>query len=136
MTTVEEILKQRPKSLRERARHALELEKAQKAAELNSENEELQEEVLTWLIIDLGLSAPQMADVEFEWGNYNSERGSVTWSLEGLDFRAHYMLKKLIEGESSLGKETVYEKLAVFEVAVEPNKWKQVATLADIGRHL
>jgi aminopeptidase C len=136
VTTVEEILKQRPQSLRERAAAALQLEKKQKEEELAAENEELQNEVIDWLTVDLGLPSPQIMDTEFEWDRYNSERGCVTWSFEGFDFRAHYILKKLFEKESTMGKETIYEKVIVFEIARDNSKWKQIATLADIGRLL
>ena len=136
MTTVEEILKQRPQSLRERAAAALQLEKKQKEEELAAENEELQNEVIDWLTVDLGLPEPQIMDTEFEFGHYNSERGCIAWSIEGLVFRAHYTLKKLYESESTLGKETVYEKQLVIDYQHKPDKWKQIATLADIGRLL
>lgn len=117
MTTVDEILAHKAyPSLRERALERAEQLQALHKAELNEEAEEIIEEVYDWLAAGI-LTPDELSAVGFEKGEYNPKRALVTWKVDGLEFRAHYVSRSggKIELEIEFKPKTAWHTIENFD---------------------
>jgi hypothetical protein len=124
MTTVEEILKAQRlhKSFKERAAEAADRKRQEREARIDKECDQLHDDVHEWLT-RLGLTPDELVGVSLtlrreRWSN---NHGLLSWSIEGVSFRAHY-----IEYENGISE---------FVVECQPSigTYTRVDDLADIG---
>lgn len=136
--TVDDILGAR-RSLRERAIAAHRDHERNLADELEAEADELEDEAYSFCVSVLGLTAPELMDVQFVHGKYNVQRALVSFALDGLDFQARYKLEKIMEKKSAQfpDGEPIYDKVLAVEFRTPGSTaWRQISSLSELGEKL
>lgn len=129
--TVDDIIGARP-SLRERAKKEHQKDMARRQMEKEDTWAELELEAKIFSAEHLLAQPGEIQDIKFEHSMRATDSPAVSWTMDSIRFRAYFLKKKMLEKNSSLGDEIIYEEIAKFEV-LKATTWKAVASLADVG---
>lgn len=137
MTSVEDVLADRPPSLRLRAQEALTQRLLSKAAADAQGWEELEFLAREFMNDVLALNPGDINDLEFEHGRKSSDELKVIFRVDGLRFQVSYSKRRLmrVQSEQFFDPEIIYEYIPTYEVYSNTG-FVKVTCLADIGAAL